>query len=913
MATLNNDSFPTDTVRHELHDLHTNFRHLGRRTVESFRDVYQTFVTQHGVFPLGRIAALITPELSAALESLVTAKLETKAKQRFHSLLQRPDKRNRKGSDGWWELDMHDLIGWFAPSSGGLSRAFLSGLLAVEKSGCCERDAFFATLLEVQEEATATGRNALFIDRSWKPAQITTALERIPRQIQRPPQQQHNPPATTQQSHNSSPARHVASPPVSAHAACPSTPTRRLVFAPVEPSVSDPHEIFDTALSDDDDNGGDFGNLGDFSTLLKENEEEEDTVAARIDPMLEKPSTPQPHTKNLTAGTGKKRTFVDFEQLSARKRRERAQKHKELVPGYNRAQLVKPSLVNASPTATAQKQATANLVQPSGEQSVIAGPEGRDEELDEEDEGDTLHEDDFEGCSEESSPEIERGRRHPPPLLDHSSPIPSPGAEPDLGHYEIANTVTCRKQPHCSNPSKRRKLSTIEEASTLSHANDTGLSHSSSSHADSIDFPELQSPAESPSSLVFQLPEMAELTCLSVDEQPPHLAAQQREEPAQDIPSGTTTGAALHTVPSAAPAKPDDSTAQAASPPTHSADTGPDGNAKAVPPPGKVAIACAPAPATSVSAALDSLQPGRWVTSAAFDLVLQLFIPAAFHVVDASTAAQPEGSPPYRHLRNVETARAPSMVLPLYTDNHWAVALIRPPAKSCLIMDSWKTKFYDKQLNDLALRFCSRLANGNDVYNVSRPNDFPKQRDETSCGVLAMLNVLFRTTDSFATAQQNIDVDTARYIFTIAIRAAYPEAEGTQSTPAPRLPELASPVSENSRQACQQYLRALQGRHSTAQMLELSAHTTLSDPVPDRTSQEQVLSALRTLETIGQLDPNIQTHLPPGLAKSEAAIRNTMDLHQKKTLAMRAVVMEARSVRASTVAELSRMVDLVGM
>ncbi|KXS93583.1 hypothetical protein AC578_7809 [Pseudocercospora eumusae] len=330
------------------------------------------------------------------------------------------------------------------------------------------------------------------------------------------------------------------------------------------------------------------------------------------------------------------------------------------------------------------------------------------------------------------------------------------------------------------------------------------------------------------------------------------------------------------------------------------------------PPPGPVtpSFHSAPKPADSVPIALETLQPGRLVTSAALDLVLQVFVPTNIHVADAS-AAQPGISVHYRPLQDQAVDRLPSIVLPIYTQNHWVMALISPSQRTCCMMDSWTSDFYHEQTQNLAMGFCNRLPGGSNAYNIQRPNDFPKQQDEISCAIMAMLDVLLRITNLSVPNAHLLDQDTIRYLFRVAICAAYPDAALPTLL---ALPALARPSDETQMQACQQYLQHLRARHTSAQLLELVAQYTLSscESLPNIDLQEQALQTMQNLITLGQQNVHLQRNLPPDLAACQYRMRNESTLQRMRTQAMNQVVLQARRIRAESMPELSRMAGHVG-
>ncbi|EME77150.1 uncharacterized protein MYCFIDRAFT_180157 [Pseudocercospora fijiensis CIRAD86] len=822
-----------------------------RDALGSYCETYQRFTDKSGVFPLGRIKDLIPPEVQTELEFCVNRKLnDHKAKQRLHACIQPPDRRNRKAEACWWQLDFLDLIGWFGGDLSCLSRNFCGNLREAERSGC-KRDTFFRTLLEVLTEKEGVV-SCPFAARSWEPADLKTALERC------------GPENCEEEGSTLTEANEGAT-------------------SKAEPTVEGDDDGYDSNYASDD-------NLNASAPGLKE--------------------------KRKT--NARREALSVIEEEEDEEAEDEAEDEKEDNEEEDNGEDCDAS-ENGS-TELPVEQARGASASPLRDDTWYGAHDEADgASFGDDDEG-TEH--GFSGLNDSYGAIYDYDDKSDHRRLEGHLKDPQPRTPP----RQVSRSLTAGKG------TKR----TFVDFSSSSPAKVPVKRSKTAATADSAPLNLLLPADKSP------IPAALRKATIKASPPPPSASTSQRQpvvpasphtppastsqrraivaissSPLRALPSperdqphhGLQVSTAENTTMAQGGGGASSSGARPPPAPQHPQHPQPPAPTPAPAPP-TANFRCAPKPADSVPTALDTLQAGRLVTSAALDLVLQVFMPTAFHVADAS-AAQQSNTAHYRPLQYQAADQLPPIVLPIYTPDHWVIALIDPSHRTCCMLDSWTTNLFHERTETLAMNFCNRLPGGSNGYTIRRPNDFPKQRDNVSCAIMAMLDVLLRTTNlSVPPNARLLDQDTIRYLFRVAIHAAYPEAGlPTQHD----LPALAPP-DETQVQACQQYLENLRARQATAQLLELVAQCNLSssDPSPNLAHQEQALESFQSLIALGQQDAHIRARLPPDLAAYQCRIRNEMTLQRMRFQAMDQVVLQARRIRAESMPELSRMIGLVG-
>ena len=151
-------------------------------------------------------------------------------------------------------------------------------------------------------------------------------------------------------------------------------------------------------------------------------------------------------------------------------------------------------------------------------------------------------------------------------------------------------------------------------------------------------------------------------------------------------------------------------------------------------------------PTTNLAGALSTLEPGKWLSASAVELVLSICCPENARIIDSACFNLGTNNPTCSNLRPCGDHVA-SVVLPIHHDNHWTLAILNRQARTITHYNSLPTKSTFKEALDKVLSiFMSKIA-GDATYPTVAYEELCFQKNSYDCGVHILTTALHAFVD----------------------------------------------------------------------------------------------------------------------------------------------------------------------
>ena len=146
-------------------------------------------------------------------------------------------------------------------------------------------------------------------------------------------------------------------------------------------------------------------------------------------------------------------------------------------------------------------------------------------------------------------------------------------------------------------------------------------------------------------------------------------------------------------------------------------------------------------PTTNLAGALSTLEPGKWLSASAVELVLSTCCPENARIIDSACFNLGANNPTSSNLRPCGDHVA-KVFLPIHHGNHWTLAILNRQARIVTHYNSLPTKSTFKDALDRALPiFMSNIA-GDKTYPTITYEELCSQKNSYDCGVHVLITAL---------------------------------------------------------------------------------------------------------------------------------------------------------------------------
>ena len=146
-------------------------------------------------------------------------------------------------------------------------------------------------------------------------------------------------------------------------------------------------------------------------------------------------------------------------------------------------------------------------------------------------------------------------------------------------------------------------------------------------------------------------------------------------------------------------------------------------------------------PTTDLAGALSTLEPGKWLSASAIELVLSTCCPENARIIDSACFNLGANNPTFSNLRPCGDHIA-KVFLPIHHGDHWTLAVFDRQTRIITHYNSLPTTSMFKDALDTALPiFMSKIA-GDETYPTMAYKELGSQENSYDCGVHVLITAL---------------------------------------------------------------------------------------------------------------------------------------------------------------------------